>query len=213
MVVEHKRMLENERSRIARDMHDQLGAQLTQISLLTELARQEQSSNVKSTSHLSRITQATGELIHKMDQVVWAVNPLKDNLEELVGYCTDYAEHFFESSSISCRVHIPDDLPEFRISSRVRYQFFLVLGEALNNIVKHAEASEVRLSWELSQVSLTLNISDNGKGFKHEDTAKGRNGLLNMDERMKSIGGTLILTSELNRGTMVQLSILQSEFQ
>ena len=207
---EQERLLEHERTRIARDMHDRLGSQLTRISLLTELAGKAEGGLASSGDPLNRIAEATRDLMSRMDQVVWAVNPLKDSAAELIGYCTDYAEQFLESSSMACRVSIPANPPSIHVSSNTRYQFLLVLSEALNNVVRHAEASEVQLEWLLDERNLVLHIRDNGVGFDRESSDIDPSGLDNMQHRMESIGGRFLLTSEPGKGTLVRLSIERS---
>lgn len=210
---EQERLLEHERTRIARDMHDRLGSQLTRISLLTELASKAEGRQASAGDPLNRISEATRDLMSRMDQVVWAVNPLKDSAAELIGYCTDYAEQFLETSSMACRVSIPTDPPSIHVSSNTRYQFLLVLSEALNNVVRHAGASEVQLEWLLDGKSLELHIRDNGVGFDQESSDIDPSGLDNMRHRMASIGGRFLLTSEPGKGTLVRLSIERSAIQ
>lgn len=209
--TEHQRALDGERSRIAQDMHDQLGSHLTRIGLLSEIVKHHRADDAKLEAHFQGIARIARDLAREMDQVVWAVNPKKDSLEDLASYCCSYAEEFFALTPISCRIDLPDDLPELKLSSKTRYQFFLAFKEALNNLAKHAQATEVVLRWSLTRETLVLCVEDNGKGFDASRVTGGRNGMANMSVRMASIQGRVEIVSIEGTGTRIKFLIPRTE--
>lgn len=211
MHAEHQRALESERSRIAQDMHDQLGSHLTRIGLLSEMVNQHHVADAKLEAHFRGVAGIARDLAREMDQVVWAVNPKKDTLEDLASYCCSYAEEFFALTSISCRIDLPDDLPNLSFSSKTRYQFFLAFKEALNNAAKHAQATEVVLRWSLTVHSLVLSVEDNGKGFDASRVTGGRNGMSNMVSRMTAIQGRVEVVSIPGTGTRIKFEVPRIE--
>jgi ligand-binding sensor domain-containing protein/signal transduction histidine kinase len=206
-LLEQQHAIEKERRRIAQDMHDQLGAGLTQISLLGEFARRHQVQNGGAASHVDRICDVTRELAQTVDEIVWAVNPRNDALNKLAVYLAAYAEDFFHATSIRCRLAIPAGLPAIPLAAEMRHNVFLVVKEAMNNVVKHAHASEARLQLALEQNTLLITVADDGEGFDLEKTDPSRNGLNNMRERLKEIGGTLEVSSAPGKGTRISLSV------
>ena len=211
ILAEHQRALESERARIAQDMHDQLGSHLTRIGLLSEIVNQHHVPDTRLEAHFQGIAGIARELAREMDQVVWAVNPKKDTLEDLASYCCSYAEEFFALTSISCRIDLPDDLPDLSFSSKTRYQFFLAFKEALNNAAKHARATEVVLRWSLTAQSLVLSVEDNGKGFDTSRVTGGRNGMSNMASRMTAIMGRVEILSAPGAGTQIRFEVPRGE--
>jgi signal transduction histidine kinase/ligand-binding sensor domain-containing protein len=209
--AEQQRLVESERTRIARDMHDQLGSHLTRIGLLSEIINQQRSDPAQVETHLQGISQIARDLVVEMDQVVWAVNPKKDSLEALATYCCSYAEEFFALTPVSCRIDMPDTLPDLSLSSMTRYQFFLSFKEALNNVLKHAQATEVTLRWLFPGQVMVLWVEDNGRGFDCSRDAGDRNGLGNMRSRMTSIQGNVEIVSHPETGTRVRFEIPRLE--
>ncbi|MDQ6632292.1 MAG: ATP-binding protein [Verrucomicrobiota bacterium] len=204
--LEHQHAVEKERTRIAQDMHDDLGARLSEILLVGSSAKNEFNSD-KIKSHLVKITDATRDLVDNLDAIVWAVNPRNDSLNKFVLYVCEYAQIYLEASSVRYVVNLPDQLPESPLSSEARHNLFLVIKEALHNIVKHAQASEARLSLQVRDATLSITIEDNGKGFSNEANSLFGNGLSNMEERIKNMGGHFNLTSQPGQGTRIHLQI------
>jgi signal transduction histidine kinase len=164
---------------------------------------------------MQKITVRARSLTQMMDEVVWAVTPQNDLLEKFVTYTCSYAEEYLQTAKLACRLELPELLPEIILSSDVRHNLFLAVKEALNNVVKHANASEVRIKIILEPGRFTLAIQDNGKGFlKKSATSQEQNistggqqdGLFNMRRRMENICGKLELES-LPGGTCVKLII------
>ncbi|HZQ48128.1 MAG TPA: triple tyrosine motif-containing protein, partial [Verrucomicrobiae bacterium] len=204
-LLELQHSLEKDRARIARDIHDDLGATLTQITLLSELTQRESSQPRQVTLHAAQISQTARELVQAMDEIVWAINPRNDNLPRMAGYIFQYAEKLFSGTPLRCRFDSPDDLPEQSLSAETRHHLFLTAKEALNNVARHAGATEVWLRLKVGGSELQICIEDNGKGFAAGSTRQFGNGLDNMKKRMDEIGGVFELTSVPGGGTSIRL--------
>lgn len=204
------RALEQERSRIARDIHDDLGASLTRISLLAQPAIEPQDAEVK--KKLSQIHSTARHLMRSMDGVVWAINPEHDTFDELASYLCSYAQEFLNLAGIACRIRVPLDLPECKLSAQLRHNLLLAFKESLNNVVKYADATEVKIILEPEKDFALLQVKDNGNGIDPETSgdpsrpASGR-GLANMDLRMNEIGGGCQIRSAPGEGTTVEFKI------
>jgi signal transduction histidine kinase len=215
--LEWQRVIERDRGRIARDIHDDLGAGLTQITLLSELARRESPHEME--AHLVQISDTARELTQAVDEIVWAVNPRQDTLDGLVTYICQFAQEYLTVAGIQCRLDVPRHLPPLPLSADVRHNLFLAVKEALNNIVKHARAREVRLRLIQEDSRLTLVIEDDGRGFDAATafvvggsasgspvSATGQ-GLGNLANRLSAVGGRCSISSEPGRGTRVELNV------
>ena len=227
--LERQRALERERARIARDIHDDLGASLTRISMLSQSARADLEGQPQAAQDLDQIYETSRELTRAMDEIVWAVNPKHDTLDSLVTYLGRFAQHFLSSAGVRCRLDVPVKLPAWTLSAEVRHNVFLALKEALNNVVKHAQATEARIALEIQPDGFALLIADNGGGFEYNartnmawsttgsgrkvdsspDTARlaGGNGLLNMQKRLEEIGGLAQWDTAPGEGTRVRLGV------
>jgi len=195
-----------ERTRIARDLHDDLGASLTHISFLSEVARKEQSPATMG-EHLQEISGSSREAFQALDEIVWVVNPKNDTLEGLNNYICQFATHFFQGTPTRCRFDLPTTLPECPISTEVRNNLFFAVKEALNNVRKHAAAAEVALRVRAEPGTYTIQIEDNGCGFAPEKSDSSRNGLSNMKERLEKIRGRFTLESRAGSGTRICLIV------
>jgi signal transduction histidine kinase len=151
-----------------------------------------------------------------MDEVVWAVTPQNDSLEKFVTYTCSFAQEYLQTAKIACRLEVPEFLPEIIVTADVRHNLFLVVKEALNNIVKHAAALEARIQIALEPGILILTIQDNGEGFLKDSAVASdqnvsagsqRDGLCNMRRRIESIAGSIELESRPGGGTRVRLMI------
>lgn len=211
--AERQRDIERERSRIAQDIHDDLGAQLTRITMMSESARSNLYDSAKVAAGLGRIYTTAHELTRSMDEIVWAVNPRHDTVESLMAYLEKFAQDWLATAGIRCRLDIPLQHPEWRLTSEMRHNLFLACKEALHNVVKHSGATEVYIRFAIHSGSLVLEIEDNGRGFNPaaRDSASARaqrpisggNGLGNMAHRLSIIGGTYELQSVPGKGTKV----------
>jgi ligand-binding sensor domain-containing protein/signal transduction histidine kinase len=201
--------LERERARIARDLHDQLGANLTQVALLGEMAEVDKNLPNEIELHAKQISHTARETTRSLDEIVWAVNPSNDTLEGLANYACKYAQEYLALAGLRYRADVPAHLPATAIPPDVRHHAFLAFKEAVNNVVKHAHASEVWIRLRLSPENFTLEIEDNGRGLGGVDpkAAQMRNGMRNMRKRMEDIGGEFSISPGANGGMVVCLNI------
>jgi ligand-binding sensor domain-containing protein/signal transduction histidine kinase len=211
--LERQNAVEQERSRIARDMHDELGAKLTRISFLGNTARLCPSNPRETDQYIGKMSEAARELILSLDQIVWAVDPENDSLENLANYVCRYASEFTAGGPVQCKFRIPWKLPFCHLSTDVRHNIFLAVKEALNNAVKYSGGTEIVLTISAHADEFEISIADNGQGIgirEDEDPKKlkrkGR-GLANMRERLESIHGKFVLRSSQGQGTEVRLIV------
>lgn len=211
---------DQERHRIARDLHDDLGARIARISLLTELVRRQSGQTEEGRQQAKLLAETAQEVLTSMEEILWSVNPGNDTLENLVTFITQYAGPFFAPTGIVCHHDAPVVLPERRIEAALRKNIFLAVKEALNNVAKHSAATEARVVTSFSDSRLGIVIEDNGKGLSPEpddaasiDRSAGRslsrtgNGLRNMQARMDEVHGSLLIESRREGGTRIRLSV------
>lgn len=208
---ERQHALERERARIARDLHDDIGAGLTEIAMQGDLVLDDlaQRPATEARRRLERLCRFATELARDTDEIVWAVNPTNDTLAHFVNYLTQNTEQFLDAAGLRVRFDIPQQLPELSLSGKVRHYSFLAIREALNNVAKHARANLVRLEISTTDSQLKIAIEDNGCGFTpHQTGAAGtHDGLDNMQRRMEEIGGHFHLTSRLGGGTRIEFFV------
>jgi len=197
--LEQETALERERARIARDLHDQVGAHLTQISLLAELAT--------TPERRRKLGDTTRQAADALDIVVWAADPRKDSLSDLFYHLIAVAEDFLSQAGVSCRIEIPAEMPQRNLSPEFRHHVLLVVKEALNNAVKYAAATEIELGAELSAQTLAVWVKDNGCGFEMVELPANGNGLVNMRERAKALSGECRIDSHPAAGTRISLIV------
>ena len=204
--LEQQAALEKERTRIARDMHDEVGAKLTRLSLLSEMAGCNPAMSSSAQAEVKEISDTARETIRSFEEVVWAVNPRNDTLADLVHYLCRYAEDYFEGSPVQCAFELPPEIPTVVLPTEIRQQVFLAAKEALNNVLKHAKAGRVRVQLALAGDAFKIVIEDDGCGFDTDAPPKrtgGGNGLENMRERLRGIGGRLDCHSQPGQGTRI----------
>jgi signal transduction histidine kinase/streptogramin lyase len=204
--LEQERAVEAERARISKDMHDSIGGSLTQIGLLGEIARRHAHHPSTIEVYADKISAAARDVAQTLDEIVWAANPERDTLEELISYLVHYAEDFFEVTRIRCHFDVPPEIPRLELPVEARHNIFLVAKEAFNNVAKYSKASEVQLVFAFAGKTMEMKIRDTGKGFSPETVVPG-NGLGNMRRRVEKIGGQFDLRSEVNRGTEISVRI------
>jgi signal transduction histidine kinase len=210
--LERQQAVERERARIAKDIHDDLGASLTRITLLSQSARGELDHPAMAATSLDRIYGIARELTRAMDEIVWAVNPKHDTLDSLVSYLGRFAQDFLAAANVSCRLDVSPQLPAWPLMAEVRHNLFLAFKEALHNAVKHAGATEVQVSLVLHAPTFVLAVEDNGRGFAPEDPARSNrfvhgNGLSNMQRRLTEIGGLCQIQSIPGSGTRIHFIV------
>ena len=202
-LLESERAVERERSRIARDLHDNLGADLTHLALLSDLAQADAGDPAKAKLHFDQIFDIARNLTRQVDEMVWAVNPANDSLKGFVPFLSNYFQGYLQAAGVSCRLDLPPVLDGRPISAAQRHHLFLIVKEALHNIVKHAQATEASLHVGSEGERLTIRVQDNGRGIA--SSAAAGDGTGNMQQRIRSIGGTLERNSEPGKGTAVLL--------
>jgi len=202
LLLEKQRLLERERLRIARDIHDDLGARVTQISLASALAHDGQTDADIMRSELAKISHMSRDLITALYETVWTVNPENDNLKELGNYLFQLINELCERKQIRCRFHIAELPAEIIVPSHIRHNLCMVAKEAMNNIIKHASAMEVNLSISYKNSLLSVSIHDDGCGFIPPKKSTGH-GLINMKGRLEEIGGGCRIESQPGQGTTV----------
>ena len=205
--IEQQHATEQERGRIARDIHDDMGAQLTEILLLNDLARRSRDNAVEREQYLAKQAHVAQEVARSVDGIIWAVNPLNDTLPRTANYLCEQVEMFLSSSSVRCRLDVLAGLPERSISSDMRHNIFLTVKESLNNVIKHAQATEVLFRLAVDHADLLIAIEDNGKGFAMSEVSSFANGLHNMEKRIQDIGGSFVLASAPGQGTRIRIQV------
>lgn len=202
-----QKVLQVERVRIARDIHDDLGAQLTQLLLLGEVARRESSEGSTPHTQFTQICERARELAHAMDEVVWAVNARRDTIRDFTSYVCKYAQIFLSATSIRCRLDVESEIPATTFDLPVRRNLFLAVKEALNNAAKHSQANELFLRIYRRAQKLSVAVEDNGCGFDATQTGGDRNGISNMAQRMAEIGGVCEISSQPGGGCLVVFTV------
>ena len=197
--------MEKERARIARDIHDDLGGRLTKISKLTEQAQRDDPSDTRITERLNDIHGTAQEMLGRLDETVWAVNPRNDRLDHLADYILHYAEEFFRNTEIRCYFKVDDNIPPIPIAAEPRHHLFLAVKEALNNAARHSKATEVRLLLHFNQGIFKVVVEDNGEGFDVVEAAAKGSGIENMRHRLEQLNGRLLVESTEGKGSVVCL--------
>jgi signal transduction histidine kinase/ligand-binding sensor domain-containing protein len=199
--------LERERARIAQDLHDDLGAGLTEISLLGGMLQRPGGLSGGSDLALPRIVQRCRDLVTALDEIVWAINPRHDSANSLTSYLCRYAEEFLQPTAIRCRFEVREAQPDRPLDSEQRHHLFLAFKEVLANVARHSNANEVciRISIDEEQ-NLLIAIEDDGKGLPQSAAAKG-DGLANLRKRMGDLGGACEIGMREHGGVTVQLCI------
>ena len=209
--IEQQRALERERARIAQDLHDDLGASLTQIRFVGSLAGRPNTPAEEVRKHIEQIRAGARNMVIALDEIVWAVNPKNDSLRALVSYLCHYTEEFLQPTGIRCRLDVPDELPERSLASDVRHHLFLAFKEALNNVASHSAATEAQIQLTLPTRGMDIIIRDNGRGFDPAAVAApGGDGLQNMRRRLEAAGGQCEVRSAPGLGATVSFHLPQT---
>jgi signal transduction histidine kinase len=206
--LERQQVIERERARVARDLHDELGAGLTEIGLLGALAKRSNAPQERVQDHLGHITNKAREMVTSLDEIVWSLNPKYDSLSSLSRYFCEYAQQFLQLAPIRCRLEVDENLPARALTSEQRHHLLMAFKEVLTNIVKHANATEVRIGIAAAvDETLTITVSDDGQGMRSGTPAEGAEGVANISRRMDQLGGTCRVDSSAGSGTTVRLSM------
>jgi signal transduction histidine kinase len=205
--VEQRHAMEQERARIARDLHDELGSSLTEITMLGVRAQSNSTLLETRGKYLEQMGDKARQMVTALDEIVWAMNPTHDSLASMVSYFSLYAERFLGLANIAWRLEGPIKPDDQVVDSRLRHQLFLAFKEALTNIVRHSGATEVRLSIQREQGQIRLTIADNGRGWAGAGQAEGRDGVGNMRTRLEKLGGRFAVESKTGEGTVVRFEL------
>ncbi len=204
--LERQRAIEVERTRIARDLHDEMGARLTQISLLSARALEANAAQASAVEPLAQVQRAAHALASTLDEIVWATSPQHDTVAAFGDHLSHYAVEALASGGVRCRLEVPTLLPAAELPSGHRFRLMMVVKEVLTNVLRHARATEVRIRLALEGATLAVTLRDDGCGFAEPSKAR-RNGIGNMHERMREIGGTCEISSTVGGGTTVELRL------
>ncbi len=204
VLLETQNAVARERLRISQDMHDHIGAILTQVSLLSDLGQSQSEVPGAASRQFEKIGHQTRTAVQALDEIIWATNPQNDNLPRFAEYVSRYADELFESSTARCWQEIPADLPNLPLRADLRHNVFLAIREGFNNVLKHSGASEVWLRLSSREGEVVAEIQDNGQGFSLEKVAAGGNGLTNMQSRLAESGGRMELHAEPGRGVRIR---------
>ena len=204
--LEQERAVHRERQRIAADLHDDLGAGLTEALLAGEALERQALTTTATPEPATRLVGRLRSLAGTLDQVVWTVSPEQDSVPALADYLCEYAQEFFASTAIRCRFDVAEDFPASPLPARTRHQVFLAVKEALNNAAKHSRASEVFLRVRCEAADLVVVVEDNGVGF-HPDEPRAGYGQRSLRRRLAALGGRLLVSSAPGQGTRVALRL------
>ena len=204
-IVMNEMRVDKERTRIARDLHDDLGASLTEINFLGTLTANAISDNVVR-HRIEGMVERAQRMTKALDEIVWTVNPANDSLSSTANYLCSRAQESLVTAGIRCRLDVADDLPATTVDSELRHNLLMAVNEAIHNILKHSKATECSLSIQIDQASLQVTVADNGCGFIPAGALDGRNGLVNLQRRMEASGGSVDISSTPH-GTVVTLRV------
>lgn len=206
--MEQETSLQRERSRIAQDLHDDIGSSLNHIALLSELAQKDFEKPLQAREHLDHIFLNARKVVRSLDEIVWTVNPKNDTLDVFVAYLCTYAPDYLRSAGIRCRLDVPVDVPAMPLQPGVGHHLYLAVKETLHNIVKHAGATEVWLRMRFATDTITLTIEDNGCGFNCDSLRPpDADGLGNLAQRLTEIGGRHEQRSDVGKGTTTTFTV------
>ncbi len=190
-LLEKQIAVDDERNRISADMHDEIGSGITHIALLSELIQSQHKDEKDLKKDINIIATSARRLVQTMSEIIWALNPQNDTLENLLAYTREQSQQYFESMDVQFVIEFPDNIPDIKLSNEQRRNLYLVTREALNNAMKHSNAQNIHLKLEITKSMFCFSVTDNGKGMKEKNNKHGGNGLVNMKKRMKDISGTI----------------------
>lgn len=200
-------LLQQERARIARDIHDDIGSRMTQLVLHGEVARNDLPAGSEACLQLDQFCEEARGLLSTMDEVLWAVNPRRDTLRDFVSYVTEYAQQALKRTPIQCILDVEHEMPAETLDLPLRRNLLMAIKETINNAVKYSEASEVVLQIRRQNQSLVVVVRDNGRGFDPAAARPERNGLANMTQRMTELGGECRVISQPGQGCRIEFCV------
>jgi len=200
-------LLQRERARIAMDVHDDIGARITQLVLAGEVTKQELPQNSKARTQLGEICDDARKVLSSIDEILWALNPRLDTLRDFADYICDYAHKYLEPAAIECVFEIDPKMQMAPADLPLRRSLLMAIKEILNNTVKYSGATELRLKIERQHQHLAVVVVDNGKGFAPDAVKPERRGLGNLSKRMRELGGDCHISSQPGKGCRIELII------
>jgi signal transduction histidine kinase len=200
-------LLQQERARIARDIHDDIGSRMTQLVLHGEVAQSDLPDDSKMRPQLDRICEEARGLLSSMDEILWAVNPRRDTLRDFASYVCGYAQQFLKATPIQCLFEVDPEMSAAAFDLPLRRSLLMAIKETLNNAVKHSKASELQLKIYWQGQRLVVVVHDNGTGFDMAKMKSGRNGLANIAQRMNEMGGNCSVTSQPGKGCRIEFGV------
>jgi signal transduction histidine kinase len=206
--AEQQRLMEQERARIAHDLHDELGADIAEISMLATRAQDDAVGGAGEQRCLGQMVDKSRQMVAKLEEIVWAMNPEHDSLGDLVSYFSFFADRFLGLANIKLTVDATEAAAGLAVDAKLRHQLFLGFREALTNVVKHSGASEVRLVVRVTDEMLRVEVADNGGGLRAPDAASGAHeGIASMRQRMEKVGGQFEIANAPEQGTIVKFLV------
>ena len=203
--AERRREIEQERARVAHDLHDDLGARLTEVNMLSSLVKSSMTSVEEKNRYLDELSETARQMVTSLDEIVWAVNPRNDTIASLASYFGSYAQRLLDLASMACGLDVAPDLPDHPLDPRFRQELFLAFKEALTNVVRHARATQVWLRISVKGGQLVVEVADDGQGLDLRAREAGADGIANMETRLQSLGGVCEISSDPTTGTTVCL--------
>ncbi len=205
-LAERRREIEQERARVAHDLHDDLGAGLTEVNMLSSLVKSATTSVAEKARYLDDLNETARKMVTSLDEIVWAINSHNDTLASLASYFASYAQRLLELAGVTCGLDMAEEFPEHPLDPRFRQEIFFAFKEALTNVVRHAQATRVWLRISVKDRRLIVEVADNGRGFDLAERRAGSDGLANMKERLKRLAGECTITSDAKNGTTVRFT-------
>jgi signal transduction histidine kinase len=209
--LDRQLMLERERARISQDMHDDIGAGLTRIAMISETGFKISEQNLEVRERMAKVASSSRDMIARLNVIVWALNPRYDNLDSLISYSRRYFGEYLDNFGIHFIIKFPDIIPQLPITPDIRRNVFYTLQEAIHNAVKHGAPSEIKLQILINGNKIEITVTDNGKGFETDSGNNHGNGLLNMKKRADDICGSFDIQSLPGHGTKVRLTFNLNE--
>ncbi len=203
----NNKIKDDERNRIAMEMHDDLGTGLSSISILGNVIKKSSHDPVSVEMNIDKVLASSKNLQENISSIIWAMNPKNDTIENLIAYINSFSSDFLSNSSIGYKIHFPENIPDALVGGKIRRNIYLVIKESLNNITKHGDASEVLIKIILDENFLIISIKDNGKGFDTDKTFRFGNGINNMKKRMENIDGDFQINSAPRKGTSIFIKV------
>jgi signal transduction histidine kinase len=204
--TEKEKEADNIRVRISRDIHDEVGATLSGVALFSEIARERMKQHRQDDAqvYLDQITVNSKEMVDKMSDIVWAINPDNDSMDRIVAKLQSYAFNLCAGKGISLHINIDDTVLAYYPPMQVKRNLYLFMKEAINNAVKYSEGKNIFLSLQRNDDHIIAGIRDDGKGFDYSVPGSG-NGLINMKARADSLDGELTIDTAKGMGTSIRL--------